>query len=264
MRSSALAKIDSPDRFLPLCASALRFACVFPGQYQDAETEGAGVTLSHNWHRTYDPTLGRYLQADPIGLAGGLNRYAYVGGNPVSYVDPTGEFGIVGALIGGGLAFAEEYIRTGGNFQCFNWTFIGGSAALGSLGGFGLANRAFQFGKYSRAARNVNPRYRKFLKKKGRTPSDNYEVHHYIPQAGNRVFERVPRNQNSWRNHPVFLKPLPIAQHRRLTGRWDGEGRFNSLQRWWFGTPTWGKVGQISIPAGIGGDIIDEDCGCEN
>ena len=65
-------------------------ALMFPGQYEDLETTGTGVTLSHNWHRTYDPALGRYLQSDPIGLAGGLNRYAYVGGNPVIWVDPTG------------------------------------------------------------------------------------------------------------------------------------------------------------------------------
>jgi RHS repeat-associated protein len=46
--------------------------------------------LHYNYYRTYNPDTGRYMQSDPIGLAAGANTYNYVGGNPLSGVDPLG------------------------------------------------------------------------------------------------------------------------------------------------------------------------------
>jgi RHS repeat-associated protein len=40
--------------------------------------------------RYYKPSIGRFINKDPIGLQGGINPYLYVGANPIRFIDPNG------------------------------------------------------------------------------------------------------------------------------------------------------------------------------
>ena len=60
------------------------------GAYRFTGRELDGTGLQYNRNRYYYPGWGRFISEDPIGFAGGINQYAYVGGNPSNRNDPSG------------------------------------------------------------------------------------------------------------------------------------------------------------------------------
>ncbi len=94
----------------------------FPGQQYDAV-----VGLNYNYFRDYDPAIGRYAESDPFGIWGGLNTYAYVAGNPVSFVDPKGRNPAVAAPIIGTVTGGGAILGTGGVIVAGGAGYYGGT-----------------------------------------------------------------------------------------------------------------------------------------
>ena len=74
----------------------------FPGQYHDAETG-----LHYNYFRDYDPSVGRYVESDPIGLKGGLNTFGYANARPTVNADTFGLYGLPWEISPGFVPFPD-------------------------------------------------------------------------------------------------------------------------------------------------------------
>ena len=103
--------------------------------------------------RYYDPVIGRFYSNVTVDYLGhmqrgnpvhGFGRYTYANNNPYKYVDPDGEFGLLGFVAGGlidaGLQIGSA-MGSGASFSeaasNLNWGSVGAQAALGAVGGFG-------------------------------------------------------------------------------------------------------------------------------
>jgi RHS repeat-associated protein len=76
---------NNPPNENPSGLGTFRYNLRFPGQYFDAE-----IATNYNYFRDYDPSVGRYVESDPIGLYGGINTFAYAEGDPLGGFDPDG------------------------------------------------------------------------------------------------------------------------------------------------------------------------------
>ncbi|MCU7965871.1 MAG: hypothetical protein KZQ74_01455, partial [gamma proteobacterium symbiont of Bathyaustriella thionipta] len=138
----------------------------YVGQY-GVMTEADGIYYMRA--RYYDAGVMRFISEDPIGMAGGLNLYAYVGGNPVNAIDPSGKCpwciaAVVGGLAGGVIDAGLQLYQNDGSINQLDWGSIGtaalSGAALSALGPTGTllgrgGARASSYG-YSNSAGVLN------------------------------------------------------------------------------------------------------------
>jgi len=217
-------------------------------QFTGRENDGTGLYFYRA--RYYSPQFARFISQDPIGWASGqTNGFSYVGGNPIAQTDPTGEFGIVGAIAGAGIDLAIQTLIEGKSLRCVDWLQVGVSGALGAIGGAG-AGGTFKLTSGSMKWANVSRRYRRL-----HDVAPSQDVHHWAIEKGSALGKRLPE---SVVNHPWNLNPIERSVHQQI------HNEFNALERWWHGTPNWAKAAQGSLGGGVAGSAASAgSCGCQ-
>jgi RHS repeat-associated protein len=114
-----------------------------PAQYTSRENDQTG--LYYYRARYYSPSLQRFISEDPIGVSGGINLYAYVGNNPVSYSDP---YGLSGWDFIAGLLESDSPFPPGPDLA--GGLPVRGGAPVGMPPGINRESCDYKWGMYAR------------------------------------------------------------------------------------------------------------------
>ena len=216
-------------------------------------------------HRTYCPTLGRFLQTDPIRFdAGDGNLYRYVGNNPVNGIDPLGLW--AGWASGEEVSTGESFVPIWGSGRQAVNDFSEGRYVWGSVNTVMAVSDIFLIKTVAtigakgawKAGSATWGATRKWFGKKGYAKAGQHVHHGVIPRGG--WGKSVP---DVIKNNPFNLKPLDPpsgvsmdAWHKMVEGKLPG---LNPAERWWHGTPDWLRYAEISGAGRIGNAMRGDD-----
>ena len=218
-------------------------------------TDGNG--LLHMRARYYSPELRRFINADPIGFAGGMNWYAFAGGNPVMMMDPLGLFGWRDAL--GFVPVVGSALDAADSFKDGNWGqgLLHTALAVTDLTGAGAIAKGVAVGTMKIAARKaVKNAYkdtdnwdamRRQLQKADVIPTNTMQTPRPDWQTTDHIFVKQRYGlPHSITNHPANLQ---TGVTQSLNSRFEHMRWYERAQH----LPTWMKLGAAGTTSyGIG------------
>jgi len=233
----------------PLGLGVFEYPLMESHYYRDKETGN----LYAMYRDAYDPRIGRFPQSDPIGLGGGVNTYAYVESDPLRKVDPTGEFGVWGAVAGAVLDLSFQMLVEGRALKCVDWSDVALAGAAGALGS-GLLAGAGKLTKGAKTSARARAQFRKMHNLPGKNSPDYQEAHHWLFASKEGIGKFVP---NAIKEQPWNLSPLNFRVHRDIHA-----GAYTAAERWFIQTPGWAKGLEVSFGGLLGATVLQDDCEC--
>lgn len=235
------------------------FTARFPGQYSDTTTG-----FYYNYFRDYDPELGRYIQSDPIGLAGGINTYSYVSGNPLTYIDPLGLSQMNRSEYAPGTQWKNmtcaqkkaNIARQKSIALTFATLPLGGGLVNGLLNGAYKIRVAQQIGgRPASYTWGATKQWGKRNNIKVLQVRPNQQRHHWLLQQGQGWGKDAPK----WlKNQPWNINPVSSSFNNWMS---KGSTNFRSL----LGAPPWAKgaAGSAALIPVVSQLDSGGECGCE-